>query len=198
MCFQFYHTIMRIKHLSAAVLLLLSCTATLSSCSKDDDNDSGSVSETSCTYCAWRESLNSFCTINGVRYHTGTTSPQYLGTERGSYMTTNLHKDNGTLAISDFYNVDINLSQSSGSSINNMTVGQKLLLENGTDKVQVRFCEDIGKEKSHDKYISGSITCTAKSGSLVTLTLSDVVLENTSDNSRVTVNGYLIYDGAKE
>ncbi len=188
---------MRIRHLPAAVLLLLSCTATLSSCSKDDD-DSGSGSETSCIYCAWRESLNSFCTINGVRYHTGTTSPQYLSTERGSYMTTELHKDNGTLAISDTYHVVINLSKSSGSSINNVTVGQKLLLENGTDKVQVWFNEDIGKEKHYSKYISGSISCTAKSGSLVTLTLSDVVLENTSDNSRVSVNGSLIYDGAKE
>ncbi len=186
------------KHLSAAVLLLLSCTATLSSCSKDDDNDSGSGSETSCIYCAWRESLNSFCTINGARYHTGTTSPQYLGTERGSYMTTELHRDNGTVAISDFYHVVISLSKNSGSSINNVMVGQKLLLENGTDKVKVWFSEDIVKEKHYDKYISGSISCTAKSGSLVTLTLSDVVLENTSDNSRVTVNGSLIYDGAKE
>ncbi len=186
------------KHLSAAVLLLLSCTATLSSCSKDDDNDSGSGSETSCIYCAWRESLNSFCTINGVRYHTGTSSPQYLGTERGSYMDTELHRDNGALAVSDYYNIVINLSKSSGSSINNVTVGQKLLLENETDKVQVWFNEDIGKEKHYSKYISGSISCTAKSGSLVTLTLSDVVLENKSDNSRVTVNGSLIYDGAKE
>lgn len=191
-----------IKHLLAAALLLSGCAATLTSCSKSgDNNDSGDGNgggTTTCLICSWRESLNSFCTINGVRYHTGTSSPQYLGTERGSYMDTELHKDNGTIAIADFYNVVINLSKASGSSINNVTVGQKLLLENGTDKVHVWFNEDIGKQKTYDKYISGSITCTAKNGSLTTLTLSDIVLENKKDNSQVTVNGSLIYDGTDE
>ena len=90
------------------------------------------------------------------------------------------------------------LSKTSGSSINNVKVGQKLLLENGVDKVHVWFKEDIGKEITYGKYISGSITCTAKSGSLVTLTLSNIVLENTKDNSQVTINGSLVYDGADE
>lgn len=87
-----------IKHLLAAALLLSGCAATLTSCSKSgDNNDSGDGNgggTTTCLICSWRESLNSFCTINGVRYHTGTSSPQYLGTERGSYMDTELHKDN--------------------------------------------------------------------------------------------------------
>lgn len=191
-----------IKYFFAAALLILSSTVALTSCSKDDNNDSGDGNGdnngTTCLICYWRESLNSFCTINGVRFHTGTTSPQYLGTNRGSYMTTELHKDNGTMALADFYYVVINLSKTSGPSINDVKVGQKLLLENGTDKVQVWFKEDIGKDKTYDEFVSGSISCTAKNGSLVTLTLSNVVLKNTKDNTQVTVNGYLIYDGSKE
>ena len=185
---------------TAALLVLLSSAVTFTSCSKDDNNDfeDGNGNGTTCQICAWRESLNSFLTVNGVRYHTGTSSTQYLGTERGSYMDTELHKDNGTIALADFYNVVINLSKTSGSSINNVKVGQKLLLENGVDKVHVWFKEDIGKEITYGKYISGSITCTAKSGSLVTLTLSNIVLENTKDNSQVTINGSLVYDGADE
>ena len=113
-------------------------------------------------------------------------------------METQLHKDNGGIAVTDYFNVAVNLSKQSGSSIDNVTVGQKLLLESGTDKIQAWYSEDIGKEITYGKYISGSITCTAKSGSQVTLTLSDLVLENTKDNTRVTVSGSLVYDGSKE
>lgn len=179
-------------------LLVLGSVVTLTSCSKDDDSDSFDGGTTSCIYCYWRDNLNSFCVINGVRYHTGTTSPQFLSTERGSYMTTELHKDNGTLVLTDLYNIEINLSKASGSSVNNLTVGQKLLLENGKDKVCAWYNEDVGKEVSYHNYISGSVTCTAKSGSMVTLTLNDLVLENAKNSSRVTINGSLEYNGANE
>ncbi len=182
----------------AASLLLLSGVATFTSCGKDDDSESGDGGGTSCVFCSWRDNLDSYCVINGERYHTGTSSPQYLGTDRGSYMTTELHKDGGTLALTDYRYIVINLSKASGSSVNNLAVGQKLLLESGKDKIHVWYNEDIGKEISYSDYIFGSITCTAKSGSLVTLTLSDLVLENTKDNTRVTVSGSLVYDGSEE
>ena len=189
-----------IKSYFATGLFLLGGMAMLASCSKSDDNGSGDGTGgdiTSCLICSYKESLNSFLIVNGVRYHTGTSSTQYLGTERGSYMDTQLHKDNGSIAVTDYFNVAVTLSKQSGSSIDNVTVGQKLLLESGIDKVQAWHSEDIGKEITYGKYISGSITCTAKSGTLTTLAFSDVVLENTKDNSQVTINGSLIYEEYK-
>lgn len=189
-----------VKSYFAAVLLILGGAAMVASCSKDDDNDAGDGTGdgiTSCSICSYKESINSFLTVNGVRYHTGTSSTQYLGTERGSYMDTQLHKDNGGIALADYFNVVVNLSKQSGSSIDNVKVGQKLLLESGTDKMNAWVQTGVGEYTRYEKYVSGSISCTAKSGTLTTLTFSDVVLENKSDNTRITINGALIYEEYK-
>ncbi len=176
------------------------CSLALTGCSSGDDetgDGTGGGGTTSCDYCYKKEPLNSFLVINGVRYHTGTSSTQYLGTERGSYMDTQLHRDNGAAALTDWYDVVVNLSKQSGSSIDNVTVGQKLLLENGTDKVHAWFQTGVGEYTRYETYVSGSISCTAKSGTLTTLTFTDVVLKNKSDNTSITVNGSLVYEEYK-
>lgn len=158
------------------------------SCGGDDDF------ENACDLCS--HTINSKCTINNESFHTGTSMAQFLSNSRGSYLNIHLHKDGGD--VLDFHDIDLSISSTTGPTIDDLQVGESLQLSNGTDGIKYFYdTEQLSmnqKQVTYSKYVSGSITCTKKNGTETILTFKNVVLQNSKDNSQVTINGTFVCD----
>lgn len=161
----------------------------LASCSSDDDDDFGG----NCEICSYH-TLNSKCTINGQGFHCSTSMAQFLSYARGSYLEIQVHQDNG--GAMDYHNIGLNISTTTGPSIDNIKEGQSLKFDNGTDKIMCWYTnyKDNYEEVTYSKYISGTVTCTKKNGTETTLSFSNVVVQNEKDGTKETINGTFICD----
>lgn len=119
-----------------------------------------------------------------------------------SFMNIYIHKDGGGLKPASYHNIDLTISPSTGPSIHYIQVGQSLQLSNGIDKIDYwydtvdLFNIDFNKDTkvSYKQYISGTVTCTKKIGTETTLTFNNVVLKNSDNETKVTINGTFVCD----
>lgn len=183
----------------ASIFVALVCVTSFLSCDNDDDDSDGN----NCLACLYSyHELNSKCTIDGESYHTGTSMAQFRGDTRGSFMNIYIHKDSGGLKPASYHNIDLTISPSTGPSIHYIQVGQSLQLSNGIDKIDYwydtvdLFNIDFNKDTkvSYKQYISGTVTCTKKIGTETTLTFNNVVLRNSDNETKVTINGTFVCD----
>ena len=170
-----------------AGVAVLAVATMLSLCSKKDDFE-----KVSCEFCSYLGTLNGRCSINGETFHAGTGGSQYLSETRGSYLDMQIHKDGGAFEDGDHRAIDLNLSGTTGPSINDLKVGQTIQLADGTDRMSLFWTKNY-TQVTYSKYVSGMVTCTAKNGKEITLTFTDLVLKNKKDDKdEVKINGYLV------
>ena len=181
------------KTLNQLAALLLCCTAPiLASCGDDDDTGKSKVTCDICSY----EVLNSQCTIAGESYHCGTTYAQVMSNNKGTNLILQVHKDGGSVNIYDYRNIRLWISPASGPSLDDMTKGQTLDFTDGTDQISLYYNASMSSavQTTYNKYVSGTVSCTAKSGTTTILTFKDVVLQHTSDGTKITINGTFVCD----